>query len=213
MLDKHTQYRYFPNALQEVIYTSAPAKFSPLPFFQKDHKTIGYIGRIHPTKGVAQIIRLFLESDENHSAYLYIAGEGPAEYVKECYSAAENNPRIKFLGRVKAEEFYPKVDAVLVNSLWNEPFPRVLVEAYTHGRPVIASSTGGTSEMIKEGKTGYVYNPFNLNEFRNKLKLFLSSDKNEVLKFHEQVKEFHINSFPDQTLKHLSLYRNLTKEN
>lgn len=212
MLDKHTQYGYFPNAKQEVIYTSAPAQFKPLPFLHNNYKTFGFIGRIHPTKGVDQLIKVFLSSNKEETAHLYIAGEGPEEYVKLCKDVANFHPNIHFLGKIKANDFYPKVDAVIINSLWHEPFPRVLVEAYSFGRPVLASSTGGTSEMVVEAQTGYTYNPFQLQEFENKLAKILSLDRQEMINLHRNVKAFFTENLPDQTGNHISLYNRIIKK-
>jgi glycosyltransferase involved in cell wall biosynthesis len=44
--------------------------------------------------------------------------------------------------------------ALLLPSSWYEGFPRVLLEAYATGLPVIASDLGSLRELVEEGKTG-----------------------------------------------------------
>jgi glycosyltransferase involved in cell wall biosynthesis len=45
--------------------------------------------------------------------------------------------------------------AVVVPSLWSEPFGRVATEAFAHGRPVITTGLGGLGETVDAG-TGWV---------------------------------------------------------
>ena len=45
--------------------------------------------------------------------------------------------------------------AVLVPSLWDEPFGRVAAEAFAHGRPVITTGRGGLAEIVDDA-TGWV---------------------------------------------------------
>ena len=140
-LDIHRQYGYFPNAHPTVIYTSAEVRIQPLPMAQTGLITFGYLGRIHPTKGVHQIIKAFQKVPPPHR--LLVAGDGPSDYVQQCQQQAAGNDRIVFLGKYLSEDFYPQIDVVIISSLWNEPFPRVLIESYAFGRPVIAARTGG----------------------------------------------------------------------
>ena len=40
--------------------------------------------------------------------------------------------------------------AVLVPSLWEEPFGLVAVEAFAHGRPVLSTGAGGLADVLSE---------------------------------------------------------------
>ncbi len=51
--------------------------------------------------------------------------------------------------------------AVIVPSEWPEPFGRVAVEALAKGTPVIAANIGGLSEIVTEGRTGFLFSPGN----------------------------------------------------
>ena len=48
---------------------------------------------------------------------------------------------------------------VIVPSLWYEGFPMVIVEAFSLGRPVIAASIGGLTELVSHGETGLQFTP------------------------------------------------------
>ena len=54
-----------------------------------------------------------------------------------------------------------------------EGFGRVTVEAMQRGIPVIGLNTGGTSELVKDGFNGYLFN--SIQEIPSKLSLLLES--------------------------------------
>jgi hypothetical protein len=59
-------------------------------------------------------------------------------------------------------------DAVLVCSRM-EAFGRVTVEAMLLNKPVIGTNTGGTMELIEEGRTGLTYEPGNAHQLANQI--------------------------------------------
>ena len=66
---------------------------------------------------------------------------------------------VRFIGFVKTEDFLAEVDVLVVPSLWNDPCPLVIIEAFAQGVPVIGSNRGGIPERIDEDKTGFVFAP------------------------------------------------------
>ena len=52
-----------------------------------------------------------------------------------------------------------KAVALVVPSICYENFPRVIVEAYSVGLPVIASRLGALAELVEDGITGLLFNP------------------------------------------------------
>ena len=65
---------------------------------------------------------------------------------------------------------------IIVPSIYGEPFGLVGVEAFSVGRPVIASRVGGIPEWLDDGKTGFLVDPGNPEQISEKvIKLF--SDK------------------------------------
>ncbi len=63
------------------------------------------------------------------------------------------------MGFKNADEIYGELDVVIIPSLCDDAFPRVLIESYSHGVPVIATCRGGVPEMIDERKTGLIFDP------------------------------------------------------
>ena len=98
MIDRHKYYGYFPRAKPSVIYTSASPQPLRLPMPQNGYVTFGYIGRIHPTKGVDQIIQAFQKLPPPH--HLLIAGDGPEKRTLLTVSfAGRRQPADHFPGK------------------------------------------------------------------------------------------------------------------
>lgn len=205
MTNIHAQYHYFPNASRKVIYTSAESKFTTLPILENGYVTFGFIGRVHPIKGVAEIIEAF-RSVHQTQCKLLIAGGGPQDYYEQCQKMAEGINNITFLGESKPDDFYKKVDVVIINSLVNDAFPRVLVEAYADGRPVIASNTGGTPEMVSHGCTGYIFDPHKTHQLAKAMQKFTQINKQELLQMQENVRDFVSENFQDDVQQYAWVY-------
>jgi glycosyltransferase involved in cell wall biosynthesis len=56
-------------------------------------------------------------------------------------------------------ELLAAVDVVGFASVWPDSLPRVVMEAMSAGRPVVASRIGGVAEMVVDGETGLLVPP------------------------------------------------------
>ena len=91
---------------------------------------------------------------------LMIAGEGELE--AEVRKAAEDSDKIVMRGFLAGEEKRDAIAAcraMLAPSVWWEPLGLVTYEAYDYGKPMLASDSGGLSETVRHGVTGYVHTP------------------------------------------------------
>jgi glycosyltransferase involved in cell wall biosynthesis len=121
-----------------------------------DRVTFGFIGRLAPSKGLEFLIQAMRAIPGQPAHELIVAGEGEPQYIEQLKALAQGLP-VRFLGRVKAEDFYARVHWTIVPSLWDEPLARVLFESFAHGVPVIGSATGGTPELIRHGENGHLF--------------------------------------------------------
>lgn len=103
----------------------------------------GYIGQINEAKGVDKMIENFIKNSTK--SLLLIAGNDTQNY-KEKYKKYN---RIYFLDFIEANQFYKKINYLLVPSLWEEPFGRIVVEAINHKKCVFSTSKGGLNELSK----------------------------------------------------------------
>lgn len=164
ILNKHKAYGLFPQAQADVIYNAyAPAEHCP-PRTPGQAIRFGYIGRIAPTKGVETLIDAAKLAMSSGPAFeVLIGGDGDEAYIDSLKRRARGLP-VRFLGRVKPEDFYTQLDWTVVPSLWDEPLARVIFESFCHSVPVIGSSTGGTPELVQEGRNGHLFEAGNAHQ-------------------------------------------------
>ena len=102
---------------------------------------------------------------------------------------------IQYLG-VKSEKqlisLYQNSRALLFPIRWEEPFGLVMIESMACGTPVIAFKKGSVPEVIKDGKTGFIVEPFdkrgkpNLKEFIEAVKKIDQIDRRECRRWVEE---------------------------
>ncbi|MBZ5544184.1 MAG: glycosyltransferase family 4 protein [Acidobacteriia bacterium] len=174
----------------EVLYNPVPklaAGVSPLP--NRPHKpmTIGMVGRVTEDKGHHILIDAIskLEPRIRESLRLTIIGApAPRSPEDDSYLArlkAHTNSlgideQVVWAGsQADMEPFYQPMDVLVVPSVGTEGLPLVLLEAMPRGIPVIATNTGGTSEIVLHEVNGLVVSPGNEGELAGALSRMLSS--------------------------------------
>ena len=102
---------------------------------------------------------------------LLIAGRGNLESLGIRYESFESC--VKILGQVNDLHLLRKeVDVEVVCSSC-EAFGRVTVEAMLSGLPVIASNSGASPEIVKDGFNGFLFSPNNYLELSDKLEYLI----------------------------------------
>ncbi|HEL4242868.1 glycosyltransferase family 4 protein [Stenotrophomonas maltophilia] len=152
----HLRAGLFEHALASVIYNSVSTPDRDYrPAALKAEKIYGFIGRLDPSKGVEKVIEAARLLPGRR---WIIAGEGQSDYVDSLRRLAPSN--VDFIGKVRPSEFFSKINVLMIPSLWAEPLGRVAIEAYMHGIPVISSGLGGLGDIVKDGLTGFFFDPF-----------------------------------------------------
>jgi glycogen(starch) synthase len=122
---------------------------------------LAYVGRIEQRKGVGTALRTLAALPP--AATLTIAGSGDARHERELRELAAElgvGARVSWLGNVSdPAKVYAKADAVLFCVEWAEPFGLVPLEAMAVGRPVIATGTGGSGEVLHDGSNALLVAP------------------------------------------------------
>jgi len=83
---------------------------------------------------------------------VYIMGDSSEspQYSEECQTLAEMlglEKNVIFTGNVDVEDYYPKLDVVVLTSI-SEAQPLSLLEAMSHGVPVVTSNVGACRELV-----------------------------------------------------------------
>ena len=148
ILNHHLKFGYFKNATSACVIPNS-IKPHNMPQHTLDTKDIGYIGRLSPEKGIELMIEAFINSNKGTNK-LRIAGTGNKKYVNFLQKKYKNG-NIVFCGKCNPTDFFQTIGLLIVPSLWNEPFGRVVIEAYSAHIPVLMASNGGLAELAEQG--------------------------------------------------------------
>jgi glycosyltransferase involved in cell wall biosynthesis len=131
-------------------------------------KFILYFGRIEEIKG----IRTLIKAIDGTPIHIKLAGTGPLLEELKAYVKDRNIHNIEFLGFKQKEDLFKLTREslfVVCPSECYDIFPFSVIEAFLLSKPVIGSNIGGIPEMVIDGQTGYLHEPGNENELREKM--------------------------------------------
>jgi glycosyltransferase involved in cell wall biosynthesis len=135
-----------------------------------------YFGSLIPEKGVEVFIRS-LAGLKN--GIFRIVGEGYMRNILEKIARDEipvGGPSLEFTGHLGPEELKKEISIslmVIIPSIWYENAPMAVLEAFSQGKPVLGSRLGGITELIRDGETGYLFQPGNPDDLREKMRFLL----------------------------------------
>lgn len=112
----------------------------------------GNVGRLHPDKDQATLLRGFAEALPGlpAGARLAILGEGRLEAALKAQAAQLGIAgQVDFLGQVPNARRYFQAFDVFALSSDHEPFGMVLLEAMVAGVPLLATACGGALEVVE----------------------------------------------------------------
>jgi glycosyltransferase involved in cell wall biosynthesis len=116
-----------------------------------------FAGRLAPEKGVDLLLRTWADAPELPP--LVVIGDGPEQGRLSGLAP----PGVELRGRVSAGEMPSIMQGalgLLVPSRWYEAaLPKVVLEAYAAGVPVVAADIGALPEGVIDGVTGYLVPP------------------------------------------------------
>lgn len=127
---------------------------------------VAYMGRIIQPKGVHLAIEA-VKAYNRHAATplrLKIAGKhytGHKDtYWQEKIAPQLDDPHIEYVGYIRGraakQEFLGNAAALMIPSLFEEPFGMVMIEALACGTPLVGLDSGAIPEVIINGKTGVI---------------------------------------------------------
>lgn len=147
--------------------------------------TVGMAGRINRWKGqklfadAAQIVKksipdaLFLIAGE-----AYTGEEHLRKDLEEYIAQKDLQDTVVLLGQVNnMDSFYKGLDVFALPSTQPEPFGLVVIEAMEYALPVVATNHGGPTEIITDGRDGYLVSHENAEEMAARLLELLSDDR------------------------------------
>jgi len=117
-----------------------------------------FVGRLSAEKGLETLLKAWRYLGGRLP--LKIIGDGPmAAAVRE---AETKDSAVQLLGSMPIEAVYAllgEATFLVLPSQCYENFPRVIIEAFAKGTPVIVSRLGAMAEIVDDGRTGLHFQP------------------------------------------------------
>jgi glycosyltransferase involved in cell wall biosynthesis len=155
----------------------------PAPKYAPSESNVAvYAGRLSQEKGVHILLAAWAAADLGPNARLVIIGEGPEReaLVRQAESLGLSDDRLEFAGVKSSQDTLAAIAGarvVVLPSICFENFPRLIVEAFSLGRPVIGSDLGATREIIRDGVFGLTFKPGDYQDCATHLRdLFMRGD-------------------------------------
>lgn len=151
-------------------------------YVKKDKVTFLLVATLEENKGQSLAIKaahLLVDKGICNFEILF-AGGNPTNYLDKLnlmineYCLIDNIKYIGFVDNMK--KLRENVDVELMCAP-REAFGLVTAEAMMAGNPVIGSNSGGTSEIIKDGVTGFLYELNNESSLASKMEMFIKDTK------------------------------------
>jgi len=158
------------------------------PYYSWEEKSVVYIGRLSQEKG----LKTLFQAIEGLPLRCKIFGDGPQRIEFERLKREGKLQNISFFGHHRQ----PMIREVLRRSMflvlpseWYENNPRAVIEAFSCGKPVVASRIGGIPEIIKDYETGLTFKPKSSIDLREKIEYLLKNEE-EIKEFGKKARNF-----------------------
>jgi glycosyltransferase involved in cell wall biosynthesis len=120
--------------------------------------TVAVLGRIAPEKGQIEFVRAVRLIRQSVPEANFVVAGAPlfagAGYYDQVRAEAEES-EVKLGGWIDdTDRFLSQIDLLVVPSDATDATPRVILEAYAAGTPVVAFAAGGIPELIDDRETG-----------------------------------------------------------
>jgi glycosyltransferase involved in cell wall biosynthesis len=209
--NNHTKAEILYNGLDTGVFkadTAARLTFRAQHQLSVDTIILGMPAVVTPRKGQLELIEVFNHLLEiHHNIRLLFAGgyeQSTLEYSALVKEAISKNDKITHLGYIDSmTDFYNGCDIIISNSTFagSEPLGTTIYEAMACGKLVVAANLGGTPEIITNGTDGFLFEPENYQDLKEKLLHILNTynalDAVRVSAVHKAATRFGINSMAD----------------
>lgn len=112
-----------------------------------------FVGRLSEEKGIETLLQAW----QNLGHYLPLKIVGDGSLVDVVQDLSEKTHGVEYIGRKPIELIYQlmgQAKALIFPSLWYEGMPRVIIESFAKGTPVIASKLGAMEALVDNQRTG-----------------------------------------------------------
>ncbi len=147
-------------------------------FRQPRTRILGAAGRLSPEKGFDVLIDAAARIHrEDRSVGFVLFGEGPcrAKLMRQINEVGLAGVFVLSGFRSDLDRFMPFFDLLVLPS-YSEGLPNVVLEAFAAGVPVVATTAGGTPEIVEDGVNGHLVQPGNAAALADRILTAMASE-------------------------------------
>ena len=152
------QRRPLPSASwQATVHHGMPAELYR--YSDRSDGYLAFLGRISPEKRPDRAIEIATRLGKPLKIAAKVDAADRVYYDETIRPLIDGNTLIEFIGEIgdhQKSAFLGGAEALLFPIDWPEPFGLVMIEAMACGTPVVAFRCGSTSEIVEDGKTGFL---------------------------------------------------------
>lgn len=147
-----------PNFIDPAVYDRGRYSGTVRAQFDGNRRVLMHVSNFRRVKRVTDVVRIFARVAAVMPSVLVMVGDGPDRSVAEQEAAALGvSDSVYFLGKIESvAPLLAAADLFLLPSE-TESFGLSALEALASGVPVVASSAGGLSEVVRIGETGALH--------------------------------------------------------
>lgn len=169
----------YPQVDHALISSQAQELITATPFRLNDPGLrITVVGRLTPSKGQWRVIEALgrLKARGSSASVCFVGGEVDAHHIETLRKRARElkvGDRVQFVGEQMNPFPFVLAADVCVTPSTNEAFGRSTLEYMWLGKPVIATATGGSAELVVDGSNGFVFDPTTPDALADHLQLYI----------------------------------------
>lgn len=177
---------------------------------------IAFVGRIMAEKGIMELLEAFKALNDNHTSLLLIGSlelESRRKLPGDVFSTINSHPRIHVTGWTDDVPGFLAAADILVHPSHHEGMPNALIQGSAMQLPCLASRVRGNIDAIKDGETGILFRPGDINQLTDGLSM-LVRDKSLRTKLGSQGRRYIEQNFDREKVcdNLLTFYRNICSE-
>lgn len=155
--------------------------------WKEERKIVGFVGELREKKGLQTLLLAYAQANKKQPVTLLIVGEvrqGEDKKFFDEFQITNPDTQIIVTGHIPHKDlpaYYSLID-VFVHPSLRDGMPNAVLEAMACGKSVIATSVGGMTDIIEDGKNGHFVNVNDVDGLSNKIIEALNGNQEAIQK-------------------------------
>lgn len=141
--------KYLPNAnglVVPLVLNGLPNSYPPKTINNSDKVVIGFLGGMDKKKGFFLLKKIIPELERKNKGKFSLLCAGSNS--SDSFFDSDYVSNLGIIPRDKIDDFYKRIDVLVVPSQWHETFGLVVLEAIARNTPVICSDIVGAKDIL-----------------------------------------------------------------